>query len=148
MRTHFVPIKVSPLAAFLYLWDNTRGMTGRWLRFFLMIVIGIGLGLLYAWVVDPVELVDTQPDTLREDYRADYVLMVAEAYQADKDLPLAVRRLGLLGANPPAQIVLQALQFAEGGQGSKARYVEADLLLLRRLFDALQPLGGLMTPAP
>jgi hypothetical protein len=123
-------------------------MSARWFLFFLMIAIGIGLGLLYAWVVNPVEFVDTEPQTLREDYRADYVLMVAEAYQVDKDLPLAVRRLGLLGANPPAQIVLQAVQFAEGGQGGKARYVEADLLLLRRLFDALQPLGGLVTPAP
>ena len=55
----------------------------RWLAFLVAIGIGLGLGLYYGWVVSPVAYVDTAPNTLRPDYKADYVLMVAEAYQAD-----------------------------------------------------------------
>ncbi len=63
-------------------------------------------GLLYGWVIDPVDFVDLTPDTLRADYRADYILMVAEAYQSENDLDLAARRLAIFGSDPPAEIVV------------------------------------------
>ena len=45
----------------------------------LVLLLGIALGLLVGWVLVPIQYVDTTPDTLRGDYRADYVLMVAES---------------------------------------------------------------------
>ncbi|UCF61533.1 MAG: hypothetical protein JSV37_02300, partial [Anaerolineaceae bacterium] len=65
------------------------------------LIIGLVVGLIYGWVLRPVEYVDTAPDTLREDYRTDYVLMVAEAYAGDGDLDLAQIRLATLGPQPP-----------------------------------------------
>ncbi len=82
------------------------------LRFALALTLGAALGLLYGWLIQPVEYVDTAPASLREDYRADYVLMVAEAYSQEGDLDLALRRIAALGSQPPLQIVRQALTFA------------------------------------
>jgi len=105
----------------------------RWLFFFAMIALGAAGGLYYGWVINPVRYVDTTPDTLREDYKTDYVLMVAEAYHADHDLGLAVRRLALLGDIRPADRLAQATLFAvENG------YSQADLALMQQLADDLQ----------
>jgi hypothetical protein len=105
----------------------------RWIRFFLAIAIGAAGGLFYGWVVNPVKYVDTTPDTLRIDYKSDYVLMVAESYSADNDLALAARRLALLGDTPPMDTVREAVLFAE-----RQGYVDADVALMRRLLSDLQ----------
>ena len=104
----------------------------RWIRFFLVMVVGIAGGLLYGWVLNPVKYVDTTPDTLRIDYKTDYVLMVAETYNADKDLDLAVRRLSILGESP-TDMTLQAILFAE-----QNGYTDNDLLLMHTLSGDLK----------
>jgi len=108
----------------------------RWIRFLIAILVGAGLGLVYGWLINPVEYVETTPDTLRVDYRTDYVLMVAEAYQSEQDLDLAVRRLALLGDAPPAEINYQAILFAQ-----KAGYTDADLERMQALLSSLQALN-------
>ncbi len=105
----------------------------RWIRFFIVLGVGFGIGLLLGWVVSPVEYVDTTPDTLREDYQTDYILMVAEAYQAERDLTLAKQRLAFLGLQSPANLVEQAMFFAV-----QSGYAPVDLSHLRVLSDALQ----------
>jgi hypothetical protein len=97
------------------------------------IAAGIGLGLFYGWVISPVELIDTAPNTLRMDYRADYVLMVAEAYQVDNDPELAVRRLALLGDQHPVDTITEAGIFA-----AEIGYTFEDLQVMRDLADALR----------
>ena len=116
----------------------------RWLWIFLAAAAGIGLGLLYAWVIDPIQFVDLTPDTLRADYRADYILMVAEAYQTEKDAGLAARRLAIFGSDPPAEIAAQALQF-----GPQAGFSQTEMSALEDLVAALrswQPASGGVAP--
>ncbi len=131
------------------MWHNTLIM-GRWIRFILVVVVGIGLGLFYGWVIDPVKYVDTTPDSLRIDYKSDYVLMVAEAYNSERDLGLAVSRLALLGAKAPADIVQQAVLFGlKKDSNGKQFYIDADVALMQALLQALQtnlPSSG--TPSP
>jgi hypothetical protein len=105
----------------------------RWIRFLLAIAIGAAGGLFYGWVLNPVKYVDTTPDTLRIDYKSDYVLMVAEAYNSDNDLALAARRLALLGDAPLIDTVREAVLFAE-----RQGYVDSDVALMRQLLSALQ----------
>ena len=105
----------------------------RWTRFLIVLLIGLGVGLFYGWVVNPIEYVDTAPASLRNDYRADYVLMVAETYQAENNITLARQRLAFLGEASPESIVQQAMDFAV-----QANYAPSDLGLLRDLSDALQ----------
>ncbi len=44
------------------------------------LLMGLAGGLVYAWVISPVEYYDTYPPLLRADYRADWVHMTAFAY--------------------------------------------------------------------
>ena len=116
----------------------------RWIRFVLVILLGIAAGLFYGWVINPVNYVDTTPDSLRIDYQSDYVLMVAESYSAEGDLAMSVRRLALLGTTPPVDTVQQAIIFAEG-QG----YTDADVALMQALYLDLQSWKpSLEIPAP
>ena len=86
----------------------------------------------YGWVMNPVEYVDTAPDSLRMDYKTDYVLMVAEAYHVEKSLGMAVRRLAYLGDNLPVEIVNEAILFAD-----QIGYNANDLILMQNLGEAL-----------
>ena len=116
----------------------------RWIGFIIAILVGAALGLAYGWIVSPVRYVDTSPDTLSIDYKTDYILMVAEAYQNEGDLGLAVRRLALLGNIPPTEMVGQAIQFAQ-----KYGYAEADIIHMQTLWNELQALETrLETAAP
>jgi hypothetical protein len=116
----------------------------RWIGFIIAILLGAALGLSYGWIFSPVRYVDTSPDTLRIDYKTDYVLMVAEAYQNENDLGLAVRRLALLGNVSPANMVGQAVEFAQ-----KYGYAEADITRMQALWGELQALEfRLETAAP
>jgi hypothetical protein len=104
----------------------------RWIAFFIVIALGAAAGMLYGWVINPVEYVDTAPNSLRDDYKTDYVLMIAEAYSLDKDVSLAARRLAVLGDGSPNEHVANALAFAV-----EQKYSQSDLLLMRNLAEAL-----------
>jgi hypothetical protein len=60
------------------------------------LVIGISLGLLYAWVFQPVKYVDTIPASLRADFKDQYRALIAAAYLGNSDLLRARERLELL----------------------------------------------------
>jgi hypothetical protein len=105
----------------------------RWLRFLIVIILGIAAGLVYGWVIDPVEYTDTPPKSLGADFKADYVLMVAEIYAADGDIDAALQRLTYLGYAAPIESVQNAIVFAV-----EADYSGADLRLLRDLSDGME----------
>jgi hypothetical protein len=104
----------------------------RWSKFLLALILGAVAGLFYGWVVNPVEYVDIAPASLRVDYKTDYVLMIAESYQVDHDMGLAVRRLAQLGSSAPRDIVTSALDYA-----LKHDYAAQDLSLFQRLSEDL-----------
>lgn len=104
----------------------------RWLYFLITVAAGLGIGLYYGWVVSPVEFYDTSPDTLRIDYKVDYMLMTAEAFARDGDVLLARRRMAMLGEENPVEAVQMGIEFAVS-----VGYAIEDLALLRDLGDAL-----------
>jgi hypothetical protein len=67
---------------------------------------GIALGLLIGWVLWKVEYTNTAPAQLRQDYRDDYVVMIASAYQVEGNLGAARDRLSQLNPTDPAQPVV------------------------------------------
>jgi hypothetical protein len=97
------------------------------------ILIGLTAGLLYGWVLQPVEYIDTAPDVLREDYRADYILMVAQAYQGDEDIELARIRLAALGPELPVNLLIEAIDY-----GLENGYSQGELDTLNRLATDLR----------
>jgi hypothetical protein len=110
----------------------------RWLIVFLALLLGIAAGLAYGWLLDPVDFYDLTPDTLRADYKADYVLMTAEAYHADPDAGLAARRLAIFGSQSPVSIATTGLHYAQSNG-----YSDADISLMKELVTALQAWSGI-----
>jgi hypothetical protein len=110
-------------------------MPARLSRFLIGLVLGLVLGLGYAWRIQPVAYYDTAPDSLRQDYRVDYILMVAQGYQAEGDLRLALLRLAALGPRPPSDIAAEAIAFAEAHD-----FAPADLAALQQLTEDLESL--------
>lgn len=98
------------------------------------LALGLALGLVYTWKIDPVKYTDVAPDSLRADYRSDYVLMIAQAYAADTDLDLARARLATLNAPDPIQLVANIV-----AQQSAAGAPPGDVNALNTLAAALKP---------
>ena len=95
--------------------------------------LGIARGLVYGWVIDPIEYTDVPPNNLREDYRADYVLMVAEAYQNEIDSETAARRLAVLVGESPALVTASTLEYAR-----QNAFTENEIQALQNLLTAMQ----------
>jgi len=112
--------------------------SNRWIFILLALILGAGIGLAYGWYVDPVDFFDLTPDTLRPDYKADYVLMAAEAYKAEQDSGLAARRLAIFGTKSPSAIAADGLAYARANGFS-----DADVTLMQELVTALQAWSGI-----
>ncbi len=105
----------------------------NWITIIIAAGIGIAFGPIYGWVINPIQYTDITPDILREDYRADYVLMVAEAHQSDHDAETAARRLAILGSDSPALIVASTLDYANNNE-----FTQNEITLLQGLLTAMQ----------
>lgn len=126
-------LRAPPVACLDIIVYNSNMTSSKLIKIAIAIVIGITLGLLYGWVVDPIEYTDVPPNILREDYRVDYVLMVAEAYQNEVDPETAVRRLAILGSESPAAITVSALEYANHNG-----FTQDEILALQNLLTAVQ----------
>jgi len=81
------------------------------------LILGVVLGLVYAWAVSPVEYVDAGPNSLREDFKDQYRLLVALAYLADNNYARAQARLNELRDPDIARTVaMQAQRFLADGR--------------------------------
>jgi hypothetical protein len=112
--------------------------SNRWIFIVLALLAGIGIGLAYGWLVDPVDFFDLPPDTLRADYKADYVLMTAEAYRVEQDAGLAARRLAIFGSQSPSAIAASGLEYARTNG-----FTDLDIALIQELVTALQAWSGI-----
>jgi len=113
-------------------------LMSRFLKIIIPLALGIALGLLYGWVIDPVDFFNLTPDTLRADYKADYVLMTAEAYRAELDPGLAARRLAIFGSQSPSAIAADGLAYARTNG-----FDNADVALIQELVTAMQAWSGI-----
>jgi len=114
----------------------------RWV--FLILGFGIGLvgGLYYAWLVSPVEYVETAPDSLRADFRGDYLGLIASAYASGGDLVRARTRLALFPDLDPATELAALAQ-----QRLAAGLADTEANALSQLASALSR-GPTRTPVP
>ncbi|OQX61179.1 MAG: hypothetical protein B5M51_08475 [Anaerolinea sp. 4484_236] len=87
------------------------------------VIMGVCLGLFYAWTISPSHLKETHPYVLRSDYKDVYRALIASAFQTTGDLPRAEARLALLKDDEPAFILAAQAQriLAEGGDYREAK---------------------------
>jgi len=79
----------------------------KWILAVACLVVGIALGLIYAWQIDELEVINTTPDMLRQDLREDYLRMAVDSYSVNREIALAIQRYESLGEY--AEDVLQAI---------------------------------------
>jgi hypothetical protein len=86
---------------------------------------GVAGGLVYTWVLDPVEYYDTSPDSLHIQDKLLYLALVGDLYACEQDLALAEARLAELGLEPDgpalADLIDQALD--SGGRPEDVRHL-------------------------
>lgn len=109
------------------------------LLFVVALAAGLAGGLLYTWVLNPVEYYDTTPDSLHIQDKFVYVALIGDLYAYEEDLAQAEARLARLGleADGPvlADIIEQHLE--SGGRPEEIRN-------LARLAQALGASGGVL----
>jgi len=76
------------------------------------LVVGVALGVLYGWVISPVEWTDATPVQLRADVRQDYLAMAVDSYSVNRNADLAIERYRNLGS--AAEETLAALGASPG----------------------------------
>jgi hypothetical protein len=100
------------------------------LHIILALLAGLGLGLVYSWLISPVTYVDANPAILRADFKDQYRIVIAAAYSSSHDLARARARLQLLSdKDPVGELSAQAQRMLGSGEA----------------FDHVQPLAQLAT---
>lgn len=105
----------------------------RFAFFLLAILVGAVLGLVIGWQIAPLRSKGATPHSLRQDYKTDFVLMVAEVYHQEGDLVMARVRLGSLGEESPTGYVQEAIAY-----GGEVGYDPVDLALMLALSEDLK----------
>ena len=110
------------------------------------LLIGLGLGLIYAWLIEPVEYIDTAPHSLSPAIKERYRGLISLAYMADGDIGRARQRLDLLQDSNPQSVLAAQAQQEVANSGSPQ---ESQALAL--LAEDLSPAGSVdqstLTPA-
>ena len=87
------------------------------LHLILALLIGLGLGLAYSWLVSPVTYVDANPAILRADFKDQYRAVIAASYASTHDLARARARLELLSdTDPIGELSAQAQRMVGSGE--------------------------------
>jgi len=116
---------------------GAQGLTGR---IAIGVAVGLALGLAIGWLW-PVQHTNTAPAALRQDYRDDYVVMVAAAYEIEGDPARVRERMALLDAEEPAAPVIElGERLVEAGGSAE------DIARLARLAWALKATTPALVP--
>lgn len=123
--------------------------TWYFLGLFIALLLGLGAGLAYAWVISPRSLSDASPALLRADFKDQYRSAIAAAYASSGNLPRAQARLSLLGDGDAAEALnAQAQRSLARGDFADADRLAALALALETGASVSLPGTTSETPAP
>jgi hypothetical protein len=92
------------------------------------LILGLVIGIVYAWVISPISQVDTHPNLLRDDYKDIYRSLISRAYRANINLPRAEARLELIGDQEPAlALAAQAQRYLAESEDNEMALILANL---------------------
>ena len=123
---------------------NTRALVG------IALVIGLAIGLAYAWLIDPLTFSETSPAQVMRPYREAWLIMSAEAYAQDGDWDRTQARVNSLRDANLSQMIIDLFdRYQANGPNSTARALArlADRLNVRT--PAMQVyLAAVVSPTP
>jgi hypothetical protein len=111
------------------------------------LVLGLVMGLVYAWLVRPLQFSDTSPAMLSPAEKDRYRVLIASAYLANRDLVRAEARLRLLEDEDPFQALAEQAQRTLSG-GSDAEAARALGVLAVDLGNRGAPASNAVSPSP
>lgn len=123
---------------------------GPW-YLFTGLVLGLALGLGYAWTFQPVQYIDTAPVYMRTNFKDEYRALVSVAFMASGNLVRAEKRLDLLqDANPMGELALQAGRWNVSGRPASEVQALAALaaLLLESASQTAEPVPPQVLSTP
>ena len=102
---------------------------------------GVGLGLWYGWVIDPVEYTDTDIAHLYPQGKDEFITMASQAYALDGDLDTARARIALLDLPDPANAVAGVTERAIARNAPRSQ-----IRVLAQLASAMGAQGEALDP--
>jgi hypothetical protein len=100
-------------------------------------ILGLIIGLIWAWIVQPVVWKNVPPSQMGATYQEQYLRMAIDSYHVNPDSSLAIQRFESLG--PVGTSILTTIQNNPGSQDPNA---------ISSFISAVQPSGGVPTPLP
>jgi uncharacterized membrane-anchored protein YhcB (DUF1043 family) len=107
------------------------------------LVLGVAVGLVYVWILNPAPYRDTDPHTLQAEYKDQYRILIATAFASTGDLVRARARLELIGDEDIYQSLFDLAQRASAGEAGPE-----EARALRILVAALAQPASLATSPP
>ncbi|GEM_PF-1521458 len=108
------------------------------------LLIGLVLGVFYGWVINPTRYIDISPQSLHEDQKKQYLLLIAESYQANEDIGRSYSRIKEMMDPVDADELRSMLLTMEIDPGFQDKFE-----VVRDFINALEPYMQLMSsPAP
>jgi len=108
-------------------------------------VLGLILGLVWAWGIQPVQWKNVPPEQLGTYYQEQYLRMAIDSYRVNADDALALQRYQALG--PVGPTVLETIENNPGGQDVNAILNFGDVVREGALLPTATPAAGEETPA-
>jgi hypothetical protein len=82
------------------------------------LLVGLILGLIYAWAVNPVQWTDAPIDMLRLELQEEYMRMAIDSYSVNQDVAQAQARYNAIGENK--ELILAQIEANPGNQSPQS----------------------------
>lgn len=107
-------------------------------HFLFALLFGLGLGIVYSWLIAPQGATNTKPSILRIDFKDQYRSAIAAAFAATGNLPRAQARLSLLEDSDPAEALnSQAQRMIASGEFAQADQLAALAIALENGYASI-----------
>lgn len=90
--------------------SDHQPLLGRSSLIFIGVIFGLGIGIYYAWLVEPVIYVKASPARFDAGHQEEYIFLVSQSYAANGNWELAQDRLAALGDSNIKNTVDQQLE--------------------------------------
>lgn len=110
------------------------------------LLLGLGGGLFYAWLINPIVYINAEPAQMSADYQEEYIFLVSQSYAYTGDWEQTEQRLAALEARDvPQRVALLFERYLREGEPAES---VRNLANLTRRLGGDNPALALFNPTP